>query len=236
MKKLCGDGSILRQAAFEMRFCCLDLYKMVFKYAKSPKDGFTTHWHDDMVSWGTTDENRKKPIKLKNHEQNKHELKYLIHIRTKTRKYVLSADTKSNHSMWIAAFQVFFNVKSKYDDKIQNDVDEKIIQVKKDREATIEASMERRRKNSSVDKRAESTDKTPPQLDNVNPPEDAKADASEEAKTLVTPMSARGRAVFPAMDPTKRNSLASIQKVDDVAENNSKLDKRKGGSVADVDD
>ena len=40
LKKLCGEKSFLFSPSFEMRFCVLDLNKLVFKYAKSPKEQF----------------------------------------------------------------------------------------------------------------------------------------------------------------------------------------------------
>jgi hypothetical protein len=40
LKKLTGENSLWFKPSFEMRFCNLDLDRMVFRYAKSPKEQF----------------------------------------------------------------------------------------------------------------------------------------------------------------------------------------------------
>jgi hypothetical protein len=49
---------------------------MTFRYAKSPKEKFTEMKMDEIVSASPKDEQRVKPIKVKN----QYDLKYLIHI------------------------------------------------------------------------------------------------------------------------------------------------------------
>lgn len=49
-----------------MRFCILDLSQMTFRYAKSPKEKFTEMKMDEIISAGPKDEQRLKPIKVKN--------------------------------------------------------------------------------------------------------------------------------------------------------------------------
>ena len=52
---------------FEMRFCILDMHSMLFKYAKSPKEEFSTIEMEDLVSCNFEDPKRSKPLKIKNH-------------------------------------------------------------------------------------------------------------------------------------------------------------------------
>ena len=94
-----------------MRFCVMDMNAMVFRYAKSPKEDFTDMPMEDMVSCNFEDQNRTKPIKIKNQKSRQADLKYLLYLIGKKRTYVLSANTRSDQVMWFNGFQVFFKVK-----------------------------------------------------------------------------------------------------------------------------
>ena len=50
-----------------MRYCVLDLDRMVFRYAKSPKETYFTVQYNEIFSCLTDDPNRVKQIQLKNH-------------------------------------------------------------------------------------------------------------------------------------------------------------------------
>ena len=66
LKKLCGEKSFLFSPSFEMRFCVLDLNKLVFRYAKSPKEQFSEILANELVSVEYFDKKKHKPIKIKN--------------------------------------------------------------------------------------------------------------------------------------------------------------------------
>ena len=66
LKKLCGEKSFLFSPSFEMRFCVLDLNKLVFRYAKSPKEQFAEISASELVSVEYFDKKKHKPIKIKN--------------------------------------------------------------------------------------------------------------------------------------------------------------------------
>jgi hypothetical protein len=101
---LCGEDSYFVKTSFEMRFCSLDLGTMTFKYAKSPKERFTEIQMVDILFVGTQDDKRSLPIKVKD----MHDLKFLLHIRTKKRTYVFSANTRPDQNMWAVGFNAFF--------------------------------------------------------------------------------------------------------------------------------
>ena len=65
LKKLCKEDSMFFSATFEMRFCVMDMHEMVFKYAKSPKEEFTSIDMEELVSCNFEDPKRSKPIKVK---------------------------------------------------------------------------------------------------------------------------------------------------------------------------
>jgi len=44
-----------------------------------------------------------------------HDLKYLIHLNTKGRKYVFSANARSDHIMWMQGFSAYFQIKEIYE-------------------------------------------------------------------------------------------------------------------------
>ena len=91
-----------------MRFCTLDLGSMVFRYAKSPKERFTDIPMQDILFAGSQDSERKWPIKVKDQQ----DLKFLLHIRTKKRTYVFSANTRPDQNMWAVGFNAFFQIKA----------------------------------------------------------------------------------------------------------------------------
>ena len=80
---------------------------MTFKYAKSPKEKFTEMRMNEIVFIGTSDPERSKPIKIKNQSNNMHDLKYLIYLNSKSRKYVFSANARSDLNMWMQGFTAF---------------------------------------------------------------------------------------------------------------------------------
>ena len=82
----------------------LDLSLMTFKYAKSPKEKFTELRMNEIEYIGTVDPQRTKPIKIKNQSNNMHDLKYLIYLNSKNRKYVFSANSRSDLVMWMQGF------------------------------------------------------------------------------------------------------------------------------------
>lgn len=87
---------------------------MTFKYAKSPKEKFTEMRMTEIVFVGTTDPERTKPIKIKNQSNNLHDLKYLIYLNTKDRKYVFSANARSDLNMWMQGLNAFQQIKTYY--------------------------------------------------------------------------------------------------------------------------
>ena len=82
MKKLTGENSLFFKPTFEMRFCVLDLDRMVFRYAKSPKETFLNFQYHEIFSCMTEDPTRKNEIKLKNHNKNLADLKHLLFLQT----------------------------------------------------------------------------------------------------------------------------------------------------------
>lgn len=84
-----------------MRFCVLDLSLMTFKYAKSPKEKFTEMRMNEIIFIGTADPERTKPLKIKNQNNNLHDLKYLIYLSSSNRKFVFSANSRTDLNMWM---------------------------------------------------------------------------------------------------------------------------------------
>lgn len=80
MKKLTGENSFFFKPSFEMRFCVLDIDRMVFRYAKSPKEDFFTLQHSEIFSCMPEDPTRNKDIVLKDHKKNSGDLKHLLFI------------------------------------------------------------------------------------------------------------------------------------------------------------
>lgn len=68
----------------------------------------------EIVFVGTTDPERTKPIKIKNQSNNLHDLKYLIYLNTKDRKYVFSANARSDLNMWMQGLNAFQQIKTYY--------------------------------------------------------------------------------------------------------------------------
>lgn len=115
LKKLTGENSIWFKPSFDMRWCVLDLERMVFRYAKSPKEQFFDIKFADLFSVRTEDRHRHAPIKLKDHAQNVGDLKYLLFLQTQARKFVFSANTKPEQKMWLDGFNAFFQIKDEID-------------------------------------------------------------------------------------------------------------------------
>lgn len=69
---------------------------------------------NEFLSAASTDPQR-KPIKISNQSSNMHDLKYLIHLNTKGRKYVFSANARSDHIMWMQGFSAYFQIKEIYE-------------------------------------------------------------------------------------------------------------------------
>jgi len=69
---------------------------------------------NDIVFIGTSDPERTKPIKIKNQSNNMHDLKYLIYLNSKNRKYVFSANARSDLNMWMQGFTAFQQIKTYY--------------------------------------------------------------------------------------------------------------------------
>jgi len=84
----------------------LDLSLMNFKYAKSPKEKFTELRMNEIEYVGTFDPERTKPITTKSQSNNMHDLKYLIYLNSKNRRYVFSANSRSDLAMWMQGFSV----------------------------------------------------------------------------------------------------------------------------------
>ena len=56
---------------------------------------------------GTEDTERINPIKIKNQSNNMHDLKYLIYLNSKKRKYVFSANSRSDLVMWMQELSAY---------------------------------------------------------------------------------------------------------------------------------
>ena len=95
MKKLCGEKSFLFSPSFEMRFCVLDLNRLCFKYAKSPKELFTEITHQEMVNCEYHDKKTHKPLKIKNQSKNAADLRNVLYLHCTKRTFILSANTKT---------------------------------------------------------------------------------------------------------------------------------------------
>jgi hypothetical protein len=80
---------------------------MTFKYAKSPKEKFTELRMNEIAYIGTDDPERTKPIKIKNQSNNMHDLKYLIYVNSSRRKFVFSANARSDLIMWMQGFNAY---------------------------------------------------------------------------------------------------------------------------------
>ena len=81
--------------SFEMRFCVLDLNKLVFRYAKSPKEQFSEILANELVSVEYFDKKKHKPIKIKNQSKNASDLRNVFFLHCKARSFVLSANTRT---------------------------------------------------------------------------------------------------------------------------------------------
>ena len=78
-----------------MRFCVLDLNRLIFKYAKSPKELFTEIKGDELVSCEYEDKKKHKQIKIKNQNKNAADLRNLLYLHCKKRTFILSANTRT---------------------------------------------------------------------------------------------------------------------------------------------
>ena len=72
----------------------MEMNEMVFKYAKSPKDEYSTHSLEDLISCNFEDHKRTKPLKIKNQKSNANDLKYILYLVCRKRTFVLSARTR----------------------------------------------------------------------------------------------------------------------------------------------
>ena len=115
LKKLCGEKSFLFSPTFEMRFCVLDINRLTFKYAKSPKELFTEIEGKELTSCEYYDKKKHKAIKIKNQSKNGADLRNLLYLHCEKRTFVLSANTKTEQVMWYNGFQNFFKVKAAFD-------------------------------------------------------------------------------------------------------------------------
>ena len=104
LKKLCGEKSFLFSPSFEMRFCVLDINRLTFKYAKSPKELFTEITGSELVSCEQHDPKKHHPITIKNQRKNAGDLRNVLHLHCKRRTFILSANTKTEQLMWYNGF------------------------------------------------------------------------------------------------------------------------------------
>lgn len=109
------------RTSFEIRFCVLDLDNMVFKYAKSPKEKFQEWQEFELINFATGEQWREKPIKLSNHNKNKHELTYIFSVLTKNRIFTFSAMSRTELALWHSGFKQLFLLKEVYVRKRQRE-------------------------------------------------------------------------------------------------------------------
>lgn len=108
LKKLTRENSIFFSPCFEMRYCVLDLDRMTFRYAKSPKHQFLTINYDAIGACRSSDPRSSKSLEKVKDPQ---DLKYLLFVLTQQRTFILSANTKPDQKMWLDGFQAFFDLK-----------------------------------------------------------------------------------------------------------------------------
>ena len=65
---------------------------------------------EDVQFVGSQDSSRQKAVKSKD----PHDIKFLVHIKTKGRTYVFSAMTRSDHMMWLNGLNAFLQIKALY--------------------------------------------------------------------------------------------------------------------------